>query len=243
MGPLRPSKRQDSSKSRSVRAKTGVSPLFLFLHQSVTNRVLEFNPMTYTAKTFNLSKLEGISAKQLEVHLKLYEGYVKHVNLITETIAKYQGTDDEGGKFAIAEMRRRLAFEFDGMRMHEYYFSQFEGGATALNQNSALASAAAEKYGDADKFMAHIKEVAGTRGIGWVVVYADTVGKTIHTTFVADHELGQLAGCPIILALDLWEHAYMVDYVPAEKKSYIDAFLANVNWGVAEKRFEETLAR
>jgi superoxide dismutase, Fe-Mn family len=194
--------------------------------------------MTYTPKTFDLPVLEGISEKQLNVHLALYEGYVKHVNLIMETIKKYQGTDDEGGKYAIAEMRRRLAFEFDGMRMHEYYFEQFEGGKVSLSAGSELAKAAEQKYGSSENLVAHIKEVAGTRGIGWVVVYKDTRANTIHTVFVNDHELGQLAGLPVILALDLWEHAYMVDYVPVEKKNYVDAFLSNVNWGVIEKRFE-----
>lgn len=194
--------------------------------------------MTYTPKTFNLPTLEGLSEKQIKVHLALYEGYVKHVNLIMATIAAYEKTDDEGGKYAIAEMRRRFAFEFDGMRMHEYYFSQFEGEKGG-SPESALAKVAAEKYGSGENFISHIKSVAGTRGIGWVVVYYDTVAKTLHTVFVADHELGQLAGLPVILALDLWEHAYMVDYVPAEKKSYIDAFLVNLNWSVVEKRFEE----
>ena len=199
--------------------------------------------MQYTAKQFNLPELKGLSEKQIKVHLALYEGYVKNINLIMETLKGYAAYGDkasEGDKLAIAELRRRFAFEFDGMRMHEYYFSQFEGekGGSA---ESALAKAAAEKYGSGENFMAHIKEVAGTRGIGWVVVYADsqmgTAEKTLHTTFVADHELGQLASLPIVLALDLWEHAYMVDYVPADKKSYIDAFLANVNWSVIEDRF------
>ena len=198
--------------------------------------------MTYTAKTFNLGTLEGISEKQIKVHLALYEGYVKQVNLILETLKGYAAYSDkatEGDKFAVAELRRHFTFEFDGMRMHEYYFEQLEGNATALNQNSALASAAAEKYGETG-LVAHIKEVAGSRGIGWVVVYADPVTKTIHTVFVSDHEVGQLAGLPILLALDLWEHAYMVDYVPAEKKNYIDAFFANLNWSVVERRFEPT---
>ncbi|KKW43937.1 MAG: Superoxide dismutase (Fe) [Parcubacteria group bacterium GW2011_GWB1_57_6] len=194
--------------------------------------------MNYSPKTFKLPKLEGISEKQLKVHLALYEGYVKHVNLIMDTIAKQGKADDEGGKYATAELRRRLAFEFDGMRMHEYYFEQFEGEKGG-SSDSGLGKAAKEKYGSGEKFIEHIKEVAGTRGIGWVVVYKDARADTIHTVFVTDHELGQLAGLPIILALDLWEHAYMVDYVPAEKKNYIDASLANVNWSVVEKRFDE----
>ena len=122
--------------------------------------------------------------------------------------------------------------------MHEYYFEQFEGEKGG-SPGSGLAKAVAEKYGSGENFLKHIREVAGSRGIGWVVVYKDPKANTIHTVFVGDHELGQLAGLPILLALDLWEHAYMVDYVPAEKKNYIDAFFANLNWSVVEKRFDE----
>ena len=197
--------------------------------------------MTYTPKTFNLPALAGISEKQVKVHLGLYEGYVKHVNLIIETLKGYASYGDkatEGDKYAIAELRRRFAFEFDGMRMHEYYFSQFEGGPASRTAGDALEKAVMQKYGD-QNLEAHIREVAGSRGSGWVVVYADPSADTLHTVFVADHEVGQLAGLPILLALDLWEHAYMVDYVPAEKKNYIDAFFVNINWGVVEERFDE----
>ena len=192
--------------------------------------------MTYTPKTFHLPPLEGISEKQIKVHLALYEGYVKHANLIMEKIKALKEADAEGNAYLINELRRRLGFEFDGMRMHEYYFEQFEGGVRTIRAESALAEAIEKKYG-ADGLINHVKEVAGTRGIGWVVVYHDPVGETLHTAFVSDHELGQLAGLPIILALDLWEHAYMVDYVPADKKNYVDAFFANLNWGVVEKRY------
>ncbi|MDB5265042.1 MAG: manganese/iron superoxide dismutase-like protein superoxide dismutase, Fe-Mn family [Parcubacteria group bacterium] len=191
----------------------------------------------YTAQKFNLPELKGISAKQIEVHLALYEGYVKHVNLILEKIAKLREEDAEGNAFTMNELRRRLGFEFDGMRMHEYYFSQLEDGAVAPAADGALVRAAIKKYGSWDAFIAHLKEVAGTRGIGWVVTYFDAVADTLHTAFVNDHEIGQLAGLPIILAIDLWEHAYMVDYVPAEKKTYVEAFLDNLNWTAVEKRF------
>ena len=196
--------------------------------------------MTYSPKTFNLPTLEGISDKQIKVHLALYEGYVKHVNLIMEKIKVLTEADAEGNTYLISELRRRFAFEFDGMRMHELYFAQLEAGGRKLEAGSALFETASAKYGSCENFVKHIREVAGTRGIGWVVVYADPNAKTIHTTFVGDHEVGQLAGLPILLALDLWEHAYMVDYVPAEKKNYIDAFFANLNWSVVEKRFDDT---
>lgn len=194
--------------------------------------------MTYTAQTFTLPELQGLSKKQIDVHLALYEGYVKHVNLIVDTIARLKSEDAQMNAYAINELRRRLGFEFDGMRMHEYYFEQLEGGAQPLSETSALARGAVEKYGSVEGLLAHIKEVAGTRGIGWVVLYKDTKAQTLHTAFVNDHELGQLSGLPIILAVDLWEHAFMVDYVPAEKKNYVDAYFQNVNWSVAEKRFD-----
>lgn len=194
--------------------------------------------MTYTVRTFHFPELKGLSKEQIDIHLKLYEGYVKHTNLIMERIKALRESDSPDNLFTLNELRRRFSFEFDGMRMHEYYFEQFEDGAEAPKTDAPLADAASEKYGSWDKFIDHIKkEVAGTRGIGWIVVYFDPKGRTLHTTWVDDHQIGQLAGLPIILAIDLWEHAYMVDYKPSEKMSYIDAFFENLNWGVAESRF------
>lgn len=197
--------------------------------------------MKYEVRKFDLPELKGLSKKQIDLHLSLYEGYVKHSNLIMEKLAEMREKDAEGNAYAMAEIRRRFGFEFDGMRMHEYYFEQFEGGNQG-NPESALAKAAAERYGSGEQFLAHIREVAGTRGIGWVVVYYDQIGKTLHTAWVNDHEIGQLGGCPVILALDLWEHAYMVDYMPAQKKDYIDAFFDNLNWNVCEARFDKASA-
>jgi superoxide dismutase, Fe-Mn family len=196
--------------------------------------------MTYTARTFDLPGLTGISADQVAVHLALYQGYVTHTNLILEKIAALREADAAGNAYLINELRRRLGFEFDGMRMHEYYFEQFVGGAQALASESPFAAAAAEKYGDTDGLITHLKEVAGTRGIGWVVLYADPSAHTLHTAWVDDHQLGQFSGLPILLALDLWEHAFMVDYKPAEKKQYVDAFLDNLNWSIVNKRFSAT---
>lgn len=195
--------------------------------------------MTYTARKFAIGDLKGLSKKQLEVHLALYEGYVKHTNLIMEKIKKMREEDAEGNAFLMNELRRRLGFEFDGMRMHEYYFEQLEGGADKPSKTSALKDLAEERYGSWDAFIAHIKEVAGTRGIGWTIVYFDPADRIIHTAWVGDHELGQFAGLPIIVAVDMWEHAFMVDYVPADKKNYVEAYLENVNWSVIEKRFLE----
>jgi len=203
--------------------------------------------MQYEEKKFNIPGLEGLSEKQLTVHLGLYAGYVKHVNLIREKIRELEEKDKEGNAYLIAELRRRFSFEFNGMRMHEYYFEGFsaDGGSTSGREGidepdaaPTLSKAVSEKYGDILKFLEHFKTVGKTRGIGWAVLYWDPRGKTPHTVWVEDHELGTLAGLPIIIAMDMWEHAYMVDYTPSEKQKYIDAFFKNLNWKVAEQRFE-----
>jgi len=192
---------------------------------------------TYTPQTFNLPELEGLSEKQIKAHIGLYEGYVKHINVLREQIVGLETLDKEKYAYAIMETRRRLGFEFNGMRMHEYYFTQLEGGASPLDTSSALAGALTEKYGSVDDFITHFKSVGMSRGIGWSVLYADPAHNTVHTAWVSDHELGQLGGLPVILAMDMWEHAFMVDYLPAEKKSYVEAFLKNVNWNVVAERF------
>lgn len=194
---------------------------------------------TYEAKTFSIPELTGISQKQIDVHLGLYQGYVKHINLLREQIADLSKQDSEKYAFAIESIRRRMGFEFNGMRMHEFYFPQLEGGAKEINLDSPLAHALSEKYGDWNGFITHLKKVAMSRGSGWCSLVWDASGKTPHVYWTVDHELGTLADVKILLALDMWEHAYMVDYVPAEKIKHVDAYLANLNWSVAEKRFEE----
>ena len=201
---------------------------------------LNSNTMTYQEQKFDLPDLKGLSAKQVEVHLGLYGGYVKHVNSVRETIAELESTDKEKHAYTIAELRRRFSFEFNGMRMHEYYFESMEKGVEAPDQNAPLAKALGKKYGDWDGFIEHFKAVGMSRGIGWTVLYADPKGQTVHVSWVTDHELGTLAGLPILLPMDMWEHAFMVDYLPSEKKQYIDAFLSNVNWKKVEERFAAT---
>lgn len=206
------------------------------LNQNLTKNIMH----RYEAKTFNLPTLEGLSEKQIAVHIGLYEGYVKHVNHLREQIQDLTEIDNEKYSYSCMELRRRLGFEFNGMRMHEYYFSQLEEGPKALNSDSVLGQAVNNQYGSWDDFIAHITTVAMSRGIGWTVVYKDTDHNILHTAWVSDHELGQLGGMPVIFALDMWEHAFMVDYTPAEKKTYIEAYFKNVNWDVVNERYDSS---
>lgn len=190
--------------------------------------------MAYTAKTFSFNGLQDLSQKQIDIHIKLYEGYVKFLNTLEET-QKEMMKDSEKNAYALGEVTRRIGFEFNGMRMHEHYFSQWEGTPAPIA--GALSDALIAQYGGMDKWQAEFRAVSMMRGIGWGILSYDSVGKRFVNHFVADHELGQLNGLTTILALDMWEHAYMVDYTPAEKAKYIDAFFKNLDGGVAEARF------
>ena len=190
--------------------------------------------MKYEALTFTIGDLPGISSKTIENHLGLYEGYVKHVNLIHEKVAAFSH-DLENNAFAIAEMQRRLGFEFCGMRNHEYYFAQLEGGPKALPEG-ALRDKIESQFGSFDEWMETFKLIAKTRGVGWVMLYHDPHTDQLAQTWVDEQHLGQLADLDIVLALDMWEHSYMMDYPSGEKGLYVEAFFANLNWEVVASR-------
>jgi Fe-Mn family superoxide dismutase len=194
--------------------------------------------MNYEEQKFNLPEIQGLSKKNIEEHVKLYAGYVKHTNLVLEKIAEYS-KDTTANGYAINEIRRRFGFEFGGMRNHEYYFGALEGGPVPLTSSSPLKKAIVTSFGDYDEWQKDFKSIALTRGIGWAILVYDKKAGRLLNSWVDEQHIGHLAGLPIVLALDMFEHAYYLDYVPAEKKIYIDDYFANVNWLAVEKFFEE----
>jgi superoxide dismutase, Fe-Mn family len=191
--------------------------------------------MEYQERKFAIPELNGISKKSVDEHLGLYAGYVKNFNAIAGKLVEY-AADTEKNAHALSELIRRKSFEFDGMRLHEYYFEQFEGGPQALDKNSALAQAFEQEYHG--YFEEYFKAIGNMRGPGWAMLYFDPVAKQFQAGFVGEQHLGHFAALPIILALDVWEHAYLLDYGAAGKGKYLDAFFKNINWSVCENRFE-----
>ena len=190
---------------------------------------------TCEAKKFTLPSLEGISDESVKQHIGLYEGYVKNFNAISGKLVEYAKESTEKNALALGELIRRKSFEFDGMRLHELYFTQFEGGPKALNETSALGKAFSAEYHG--YFTEYFKAIGSMRGPGWAILYYDPVGKEFQAGFVGEQHMGHFATLPIILALDVWEHAFLLDYGASGKGKYIDAFFKNLNWGVVEKRF------
>ena len=191
----------------------------------------------YIAKEFNTPTLEGLSADGINAHIGLYNGYVANFNAISNLIEKYSGDTDKTHE--LSELLRRRSFEFGGMRMHEYYFSQLEGGTSDLASDSALAQALIEQYGSVEACINLIKSTANLRGPGWAILYYDAQGEQFHIGFTGEQHQGHFVTLPIIFALDVWEHAYMPDYGTTGKGGYIDAYLSNVNWTVVARRFEQ----
>jgi Fe-Mn family superoxide dismutase len=188
----------------------------------------------FTPKTFKIPALIGITAKTIEEHLKLYEGYVKHFNLVHEVVENQTIPE-----YARRETYRRQAFEFDGMRNHEYYFAGFEGGPRDISPDSALYKKIVEWTGSFDVFMTIFKNLATTRGVGWAMLGYDKQTDTLIQYWVDEQHFGHLTGVQPIIALDMWEHSFVADYQPSGKKNYVEDFFKNLNWGVVEKNFIE----
>lgn len=193
--------------------------------------------MAYEANTFTIPELSGISAKSIEEHIGLYNGYVKNFNAMTERIDKMLSEDADGHAHEIAELMRRRSFEFGGMRLHEHYFPQFEGGAKDLDAHSALGLALEKQFGSIDAALALLRRVAMMRGPGWALLYYDSESGQFHIGFTGEQHMGHFVTLPIVVALDVWEHAYILDHGAAGKGAYVDAFFSNFNWAVAEDRF------
>lgn len=190
--------------------------------------------MQYNEQSFALPKMDGLSEQQIDVHLKLYAGYVKNVNAIMAKIEEYK-QDSEKNALALSELKRRFGFEFNGMRLHELYFEALGGNG---QMSGPLADALAQQWGSVEAWQAEFRAMGLMRGIGWVLLTYDPKGQMFHNVWVSDHELGHLATLPVLMAMDMWEHAFMVDYVPAQKSDYISAFLLNLNWQTVENRFQ-----
>ena len=193
----------------------------------------------YQVKEFKLSGLNGISDKTLEMHFKLYEGYVKETNRLTEAIAEIlkDGRVDQEEMPAYSELKRRFGFEYNGMVLHEYYFSNLKkDGGDDPARNSAFLRAVESSFGSYDLWKVDFTSVGKMRGVGWAICYQDPLQGQLSNHWVTLHEVGNVSGFIPVLVMDVWEHAFLLDYKPAERPKYIEAFFSNLNWQTVEER-------
>jgi superoxide dismutase, Fe-Mn family len=188
----------------------------------------------YEAKSYQLD-LDGISQPQLEQHYKLYQGYVNNTNILNQQIAELI-EKGEVGTPTYNELKRRFGFEYAGMRLHEFYFDNMTRNGGALDPNSVLHRRIVESFGSYSNWETDFRKTGAMRGIGWAVLYEDPTNGRLINFWISDHENGHPPGFNPVLVMDVWEHAYTVDYKPTERPNYIDAFFRNVNWQAAEAR-------
>jgi Fe-Mn family superoxide dismutase len=184
------------------------------------------------------SKLSGISEEQIAQHWRLYEGYVGNTNTLREELQTLR----RAGKAdtpAYADRRRRFGFEYNGMVLHEYYFGNLKAQVPEPSGTSVLKKALTGQFGAFDAFKDDFVRAGATRSIGWAILYLDPATGTLNNHFVQLHEEGHVAGFLPILVMDVWEHAYMVDYGASGRSEYIKAFFNNVNWEIVQRRYTE----
>ena len=199
----------------------------------------------YKEQSFgHLKGLAGISDRQIAEHLALYAGYVRQVNKLNEELAELRSRSQASARHAeFAELTRRLGFEYNGMILHEYYFSDLRPAPESMpRQGSKLADALTEAFGSVDQWLTAFQAIAAMRGVGWVILFQDAVTKRLSDHWISLHQDGVPAGFKPLLVMDVWEHAFMPDYRASERVLYIDAFFRNVDWEMVERRLEGDIA-
>jgi superoxide dismutase, Fe-Mn family len=195
---------------------------------------IQYKP--YAEKDFShLKGLTGISDKTLEIHLGLYAGYVKNTNVLNERVIELT-ENGKSGTPEYSELKRRYGWEYNGKVLHEYYFGNLKAGGSELKESSAIGKLMQETYSSVDVWKNDFMKVGAMRGVGWAILFQDPTTKTLSNHWISSHEEGNIAGFAPILVMDVWEHAFLLDYKPSERAKYIEAFFSNIDWAAVEGR-------
>ncbi len=189
--------------------------------------------MAYEAKNYeNLLGINGFSETLLKNHFTLYQGYVANTNKTAELLKKL-----EPGTPEYAEVKRRFGWEYNGMKLHEYYFRNMTNEETSPDKESALLKKIANEFGSYENWEKDFRATGAMRGIGWVILYYDRSGDRLFNCWINEHDEGHLAGAKPLLVMDVFEHAYMTDY-GLKRADYITAFFKAINWKNLSEKFD-----
>jgi len=190
--------------------------------------------MSYQAKNYDgIVGMEGFSDTLLKNHFTLYQGYVTNTNKVMDTLGQMM-KEGQTGNPEYAELKRRLGWEFNGMRLHEYYFENL-GDKGDIAKAGKLRDKLVESFGSYEAWEKDFRATGTMRGIGWVVLYLDSMSNRLINFWINEHDVGHPAGCTPVLIMDVFEHAFMIDY-GLKRADYIEAFFRNINWEAAGKR-------
>lgn len=186
----------------------------------------------YEAKNFEtLLGTEGFSDVLLRNHFTLYEGYVSNVNKVSEFLKT-----TEVGTPPYNELKRRFGWEWNGMRLHELYFGNMVKSGATLDKKGTLAKKLIEDFDSLEIWEKDFRATGSMRGIGWAILARDTETGRLFNVWVNEHDGGNLAGATSLLVMDVFEHAFMLDY-GIKRADYITAFWNAIDWGIVSARF------
>jgi Fe-Mn family superoxide dismutase len=196
------------------------------------------SPQAYEAKDYSfLYGMRGFSKALLSMHFQLYQGYVKNACLLLDQLRALE----RGGKeltYEYGALKRRLGWEWDGMRLHELYFENLK--SSPLDPEGALSKRLIADFGSYEAWKKSFVATGLIRGIGWVILYQDPKTGKLLNTWINEHDTGHLAGGKPLLVMDVFEHAYITEY-GLDKARYIGAFFDNINWSEVSHRFSEPI--
>jgi superoxide dismutase, Fe-Mn family len=189
--------------------------------------------VTYEVRAFDLSGVQGLSKKAIDLHLGLYKTYVEQLNKLLEPSPQ---PPSGPASLALDGYNRRFAYEFNGVALHELFFEQLAGKRRQVRSDGDFVEALHEGYGDISGWRASVEALAKTRGVGWVLTLRERGQERLRNCWIDLHHLNMPAKCDVVFALDLWEHAFVIDFTPAQRTDYVKIILDNVDWEVVEQR-------
>jgi superoxide dismutase, Fe-Mn family len=193
----------------------------------------------YAAKDYSyLLDMPGWSKSLLLMHFKLYQGYVNNTNLLMQQI---QGLSKEGQtrSYEFGALKRRLDWEFDGMRLHELYFGNL-GGKGAIRLDDSLSKQLEKNFGSVETWKQDFISTGLIRGIGWAILYRDRNSGNLFNVWINEHDVGHFVEADPLLVMDVFEHAYITQF-GLEKEKYIELFFQSVNWPVVNQRWASAM--
>lgn len=192
--------------------------------------------LSYEAKIFDhLLGVAGLSEQLLKNHFTLYHGYVTNTNKLNDILVGLE-KEEKFGTSEYAELNRRFGWEFNGMRLHEYYFGNITKDFQPPESNSELIKAISKEWGSFEMWEKDFKSMGMMRGIGWVILYYDKLSSRLFNIWINEHDVGHLAGAIPLLVMDVFEHAYLIDY-GLKRANYVEAFFKTINWSVVSEKF------
>lgn len=223
-----------------MKQKTALDPtdgwFFVSGRYGIIRKILTIITFMYEPKSFDhLLGTPGFSNPLLTNHFSLYQGYVTNTNKLAEILHSLL-REEKTTTPEYAELKRRFGWEYNGMRLHEYYFGNITKESSERNPNSPLLQNLQAQFGSYEQWEKDFRATGAMRGIGWTILYKDLETGNLFNTWVTEHDTGHLSGTSPLLVLDVFEHAYVSDY-GLKRTDYINAFMQAIDWNVAEERF------